>query len=212
VAGGDFEACERELRRSLELLETRTGGGVAWLGAYVHNGLGELLAVRGDVAGAIGELTRSRELGHESGNVGAEMQALVFEAGLHLVSGRQAEARDLLEAASDLVELQPFYEGNAYFLEAVAAYVAGIGYVGEAARLLGLAKALRDLVGARIWALLDPMSERIHSTVRSASDGPSFDAAFAEGRALDPRTGAARCRAALRLPIAHADDVPAQRI
>jgi tetratricopeptide (TPR) repeat protein len=211
VAAGDLDTCERELRRSLELLESRTAGGVAWLGAYVHNGFGELLAVRGDVAGAIGELTLSRELGHESGNVGAEMQALVFEAGLHLVSGRHDKARTLLEAASDLVELQPFYEGNAYFLEAVALYVAGGGHVSEAARLLGLARALRDLVGARIWALLDPMSARIHDMVRSASDKPSFDAAFAEGRTLDPHTSAARCRAALRLPIAHPDDVAAGR-
>jgi ATP/maltotriose-dependent transcriptional regulator MalT len=112
VAAGDLDTCERELRRSLELLESRTAGGVAWLGAYVHNGFGELLAVRGDVAGAIGELTLSRELGHESGNVGAEMQALVFEAGLHLVSGRHDKARTLLEAASDLVELQPFTKGT----------------------------------------------------------------------------------------------------
>jgi hypothetical protein len=65
------------------------------------------------------------------------MQALVFEAGLHLVSRAHDQARELLETASDLVELQPFYEGNAYFLEAVALYVAGGGYVSEAARLLG---------------------------------------------------------------------------
>jgi tetratricopeptide (TPR) repeat protein len=211
AAARDLDTGERELRRSLELLEFRTDGGVAWLGAYVHNGFGELLAVRGDVAGAIRELTRSRELGHESGNVGAEMQALVFEAGLHVVSGRHGQARELLKAACDLVELQPFYEGNAYFLETVASYVASVGYVSEAARLLGLVKTLRDLVGAHIWALLDPMSARIHDTVRSASEGPSFDAAFAEGRRLDPRTSAARCRAALGLSSAHRDDVAAQR-
>ena len=56
-----------------------------------------------------------------------------------------------------------------------------------------------------------PHDARIHDTVRSASDGPSFDAAFAEGRALDPQTSAARCRAALGLPIAHPDDVAAER-
>jgi hypothetical protein len=139
------------------------------------------------------------------------MQALVFEAGLHVVAGRHGQARELLEAACDLVELRPFYEGNAYFLEAGASYVATIGHVSEAARLLGLAKALRDLVGAHIWALLDPMSARIHDTVRSASDGPSFDASFAEGRTLDPSTSAVRCRAALHLPIAHPDDVAAGR-
>jgi predicted ATPase len=209
VAAGDLDTCERELRRSLELLESRPGGGGGWAAAFVHNGFGELLAVRGDIAGAIRELTRSRELGHESGNVGAEMQALVFEAGLDLTSERQDQARELLESACDLVELQPFYEGNAYCLEAVAAYVAGCGYASEAARLLGLARALRDLVGAHIWALLDPTSARIHDTVRSALDGPSFDAAFAEGRTLDPHTGAAQCRAALGLTIARAGHVAA---
>ena len=165
---------------------------------------------RAVIVRAIRELTRSREIGHESGNVGAEMQVLVFEAGLHLASERHDQARELLQSACGLVELQPFYEGNAYCLEAVAAYVAGFGYASEAALLLGLASALRDLVGARIWALLDPMSARIHDTVRSALDGTSFDAAFAEGRTLDPHTGAARCRAALSLAITQPEDVAAQ--
>ncbi len=55
------------------------------------------------------------------------------------------------------------------------------------------------------------MSGQMHDMVRSASDGPSFDAAFAEGQTLDPRTSAARCRAALRLTIAHPDDIAAWR-
>jgi predicted ATPase len=210
VAAGDFDACERELRRSLELADSWPGGALSWVAAYTHNGFGQFLAVSSDIDGAIAELTKSRELGHQAGNVGAEMQALVFEANLHLASGRRDRTRELLESACDLVELQPFYEGNAYCLEAVAAYVAGGGYATEAARLLGLARALRDLLRARVWDLL-PISGRIHDTVRSASDGPSFDAAFAEGRTLDPRTSAARCRVALGLPIAHRDDVATQR-
>ena len=35
----------------------------------------------------------------------------------------------------------------------------------------------------------------------------SFDAAFGEGRALDPRTGAALCRAALGVPVVDAGRV-----
>jgi predicted ATPase len=211
VDAGDLDTCERELRRSLELLESRPGYGEGWLAAYVHNGLGQLLALRGDLNGAIGELTRSLELGRHSGNVGAEMQALVFEAYLQLTSGRRDRARELLAPACDLVEQQPFYEGNAYCLEAVAAYTADGGHPDEAARLLGLARALRELVGARIWGLLDSMSAHIHDMVRSVSNRPSFDAAVAEGRALDPQTGAARCRAALGLPVAHPADIAAER-
>jgi hypothetical protein len=124
------------------------------------------------------------------------MQALVFEAGLHVVAGRHGQARELLEAACDVVELRPFYEGNAYFLEAGASYVATIGHVSEAARLLGLAKALRDLVGAHIWALLDPMSARIHDTVRSASTvRRSTPPSLRAGRSTLVRV---RCAAGLR--------------
>jgi hypothetical protein len=47
--------------------------------------------------------------------------------------------------------------------------------------------------------------------VRSGSDGPSFDAAFAEGKTLDPHTSALRCRAVLGLPDAHREDVAAER-
>ncbi len=120
VAAGDFDACERELRRSLELADSWPGGALSWAAAFTHNGLGQLLAVRGDIDGSIAEFTKSRELGHQAGNVGAEMQSLVFEANLHLASGRRNKTRELLESACDLVELQPFYEGNAYCLEAVA--------------------------------------------------------------------------------------------
>jgi hypothetical protein len=135
----------------------------------------------------------------------------VFEAYLELTSARRDRAGELLAPACDLVELQPFYEGNAYCIEVVAAYIAGGGYPSEAARLLGLARALRDLVGARIWGLLDSMSAHIHELVGSVSDGPSFEAAVAEGRTLDPQTGAVRCRAALSLPVVHPDDIAAER-
>jgi tetratricopeptide (TPR) repeat protein len=204
VAAGDLDTCERELRRSVELLENATGSPAGWLAAYAHNGLGSLLTLRGDVDAAIGEFAMSRELGHHSGNINAEMQALVFEACLRLEAGRADLARDLLGPACDLVELRPFYEGNAYCLEAVAGYAAAGGNVTDGARLLGLARALRDVLGARIWAALEPTSRRIHDVVRSASDLSSFDAAYAEGRTLDPRTTAMLCRAQLRLPAAAA--------
>jgi hypothetical protein len=169
------------------------------------------LALRGDIDGAIRELTVARELGRDFGNVGAEMESHVFEADLHLASGRRDKARELLESACAFVELRPFYEGNAYCLEEVAAYAAGGGNTTDAARLLGLAQALRDVLGTRSWALLKPLTERIHDAVRSASHGSSFDAAYAEGRTLDPRCGAALCRTALALPVAPPGNVAAER-
>ena len=103
----DERAAARAAIEALRLIP-----GLDWAAAYTHNGIGQLLAVRGDIDGAIGEFTRFQELGHQAGNVGAEMQSLVFEANLHLMSGRRDRARELLESACDLVELQPFYEGT----------------------------------------------------------------------------------------------------
>lgn len=211
MAAGDLDGSERELRRSVELLESEKASSTGWLEAYAHTGVGTVLALRGDVDGAIRELTVARELGRDFGNVGAEMESQVFEADLHLASGRRHKARELLESACALVELRPFYEGNAYCLEEVAAYAAAGGNATGAARLLGLAQALRDVLGTRSWALLKPMSERIHDAVRSTSHGSSFDAAFAEGRSLDPRSGAALCRSALVLPVAPAGNFAADR-
>jgi hypothetical protein len=125
------------------------------------------------------------------------MQALVFEADLRLAAGSSDLARDLLDSACELLDLRPLFEGNAYCLEVVAAYAADRGDATAAARLLGLASALRDALGARIWALREPRSTSIDALVRSASDPGEFDAAFAEGRALDPRSGATLCPAAL---------------
>ena len=205
MARGDLGASERELRRSVELLGSEDGMRRGWLAAYAHTGVGTVLALRGDVDGAIREFAVSRELGRDFGNIGAEMESHVFEADLQLTSGRRDKAHELLESACDLMERQPFYEGNAYCLEVVAAYAAAGGNTTEAARLLGLAWALRDVLGTRSWALLRPMSRRIHDMVQSASDAQSFDAAFGEGRTLDPRTGAALCRAALDVPVAAAE-------
>lgn len=211
LAEGDLDGSEQELRRSVELLESEKSASTGWLDAYAHTGVGTVLALRGDIDGAIRELTVARELGRDFGNVGAEMESHVFEADLHLASGRRDKARELLESACALVELRPFYEGNAYCLEEVAAYAAGGGNTTDAARLLGLAQALRDVLGTRSWALLKPLTERIHDAVRSASHASSFDAAYAEGRTLDPRSGAALCRTALALPVAPPGNVATER-
>jgi predicted ATPase len=194
---GDLDTCERELRRSLELFGACDSAQDRWYEGFAHTGMGSLLGVRGDVDGAIAEYAQARQVGHDTGNIGAEMQGLVFEADQQLVRGDRARARQLLVAACDLVEAQPFFEGNAYCLEIVAAYAVEDGDPREAARLLGLASALRDMLGARVWALLSATCTRIHERVRNAGGAEAFVAGFAEGRALEPGSAAAVCRALL---------------
>ena len=100
-------------------------------------------------------------------------------------------------AAAELVETQPFYEGNAYCLEVAAAYALGGGNAIGAARALGQARALRELIGARVWALLEELSGLVHAGVREELGDDAFDAALARGGDEDPRTAAATVRALL---------------
>ena len=192
---GDLDESERLLGESVERLEKATDDSARWIEAFAHNGLGSLKLLRGDGRGAALEFEISRRMAEESGNLGAQMQALVFMAGLALVDGRVDEARVLLRDGADLVEQQPYYEGNGYCLEVAASYALGSGRASGAARALGQASALRELIGARVWALMEQMSELVHAGVRDALGDEAFDAAFAEGRAADPRTAAASVRA-----------------
>ena len=198
MSAGDLDTCERELNKSVELLGSREGTGASWLEAFAHSAVGAVLALRGDEAGAVDELRTARLMAHDRGNNNAEMQSLVFEANLHLAAGRLEEARELLDPACDLVARRPFFEGNGYCIEAVAAYATAVGNAVDGARLLGLVSAMRDMLGARIWAVLESTSQRVHDAVRAEIDAATFDAAFAEGRALDPGTSGSLCRQALR--------------
>lgn len=195
---GDLDASERLLQESVDRLQSGHDDSARWIEAFAHNGLGSLRVVRGDPEGAVVEFELSRRMAEGSGNVGALMQALVFIAGLALFAGRTDEARRLLLDASDLVEQQPFYEGNAYCLEVAASYALGFGNAAGAARALGQARSLRELIGARVWALLEEMSTLVHAGVREALGAGAFAAAYAEGRAADLRTAAVTVRELLR--------------
>ncbi len=190
IAAGryDIDACESELARSIRLFELAETPAAAWTAAFAHNGLGGVFMLRREPEHARREFDLSRDLGRVRGNDAALMQSLVFTAGLDLDAGDADAAGRLLVEASRLVEAHPFYEANAYCLEAAAAYAALQGLPASGARALGLAAALRDMVGAQVWALAAPASEQHHATVLSALDEPAYADAFAIGRADDPRS------------------------
>lgn len=195
---GDLDTSERLLAESVARLQESGDEGARWIEAFAHNGLGSLNLLRGRVGEAVVEFETSRRMAEESGNLGAQMQALVFIAGLALADGHPDEARSRLLEASYLVEQQPFYEGNGYCLEVSASYAMGLGHADAAARALGRARGLRELIGARVWALMEEMSAVVHARVADALGDEAFGAAFAEGREADPRTAAAAVRDLLR--------------
>ncbi len=191
---GDLDSAERLLAESVVRLQAGPDVSTRWIEAFAHNGLGSLRLLRGDAPSAVAEFEASRRMAADSGNLGAQMQAMVFTAGVSLFDGRTDEARTLLLEACDLVEQQPFYEGNAYCMEVAAAYALGAGDASGAARALGQARALREMIGARVWALLEQMSELVHTGVREVLGDVAFDVAFGQGRAADPRTAAGTVR------------------
>ena len=85
---GDLDASERLLQESVTRLRVGHGDSARWIVAFAHNGLGSLKLLRGDLHGAVVEFETSRSIAEGSGNIGAQMQALVFMAGLAHFDGR----------------------------------------------------------------------------------------------------------------------------
>ena len=184
---GDVAAAERHLRESIRLL-AQCGPGGGWIEAFAHNGLGSLLALRGDLAGWRREMRRSGELGQEYGNVGAQLQSLVFQAAGLAQTGQIDVAKDLLRGAADLVQRYPFYEANAYCVEVAGLVALQEGDAPAAARALGMGDALRDVVGARVWPLVAMLRTGIEQAVRSALDEATYRREVALGREVDLMT------------------------
>lgn len=180
----DFAAAEGHLTESVRLLG-QCGPGGGWIEAFAHNGLGSLLLLRGDLAGFQREMELSGEFGRRYGNVAAQLQSLVFPAATLIQIGRMDEAAQMLNEAADLVERYPFYEANAYCVEAAGAFALRRGDAAAAARALGMADALREVVGARVWPMLMLMRANIEAAVRADLDEDAFRQQSAVGRQSD---------------------------
>ncbi len=190
AVSGDLARCESTLQGAVTLLQGSTSPGARWLEGFARNGIGSSMMSRGADDDAIREFTESRALSHQQGNVAAEMLALVFLAGMRLTCGLPDESVALLLEATDLMEAEPYYEGNAYCLEVAAALAITRGDVTGATEALGLAQTLREVSGARVWALIARMSEGVREAAGARLGPEAFDAACARGRSMDPRAAA----------------------
>jgi predicted ATPase len=197
AGAGDLEECGRALSRAVDVLRTSDEVGDRWILGFAYNGLGSLHLLAGDPDAADREFEISRDLGRESGNIGAEMQALVFIASHRVLQRRDEDARGLLAAAADLMELQPFYEGNAYGLEVAASFALAREHPDGAAEAIGVADELRSIGGVQVWALLESLRTPGRAPARAALGEEAYRAAVAAGRARDPRTAADVVRALL---------------
>jgi hypothetical protein len=195
AVAGDLDGCERSLQDSIALLRDSTAPGARWLEGFARNGIGSAMMSRGADDDAIREFSESRLLSREQGNVAAEMLAVVFLAGMRLTCGLPGEAAQLLLEATELMEAEPYYEGNAYCLEVAAAFAVARGQLSDAVEALGLAQTLREVSGAQVWALIARMSETVREAAGARLAPEAFEAAFTQGRSMDPRAAAAVVRA-----------------
>ena len=190
AVAGDLARCESTLQGAVDLLRDASSPGARWLEGFARNGIGSAMMARGADDDAIREFTESRALCREQGNVAAEMLALVFLAGMRLTCGLPDESVSLLLEATELMEAEPYYEGNAYCLEVAAAFSVTEGNLTGATEALGLAQTLREVSGARVWALIAQMSEAVRAAATAGLAPEGFEVAYARGRSMDPKAAA----------------------
>lgn len=191
AVAGDLPRCESTLRGAVTLLRESSSPSARWLEGFARNGIGSAMMARGADDDAILEFSEARALSREQGNVAAEMLSLVYLAAMRLTCRLPDESVSLLLEATELMEAEPYYEGNAYCLEVAAAFAVTSGNLTGATEALGLAQTLREVSGARVWALIAQMSETVRAAAAAGLAPAEFEAATRRGRAMDPR-GAGR--------------------
>ena len=200
AVAGDLARCESTLQGAVALLRDSASPGAKWLEGFARNGIGSSMMARGADDDAIREFSESRVLSREQGNVAAEMLALVYLAGMRLTCGLPDESVSLLVEATELMEAEPYYEGNAYCLEVAAAFAVTKDNLIGATEALGLAQTLREVSGARVWALIARMSQDVREAAGAELAPEVFAAAYASGRAMDPRAAGEIVRALVAGP------------
>jgi tetratricopeptide (TPR) repeat protein len=110
---------------------------------------------------------------------------VLLEAGVLLCRLGEAERAMALQRESlGIYQHRGNRIGIAACLAALAETLAGTGQAEQAARLLGAAEALREVVGQAVPPVYRRTSERVASAARAALGERSFAAAWAAGRTL----------------------------
>jgi hypothetical protein len=175
----------QELRELLEESVRRfRAAGDDWGVALALIPLGDLALLAGDLPGARGMheevLRNATAIGDDQMTAQAHNQ-LAFDA---LLASDLDTARAELGRAAAVHRTLHDREGTAYTLEGFAALALTTQQPELAARLLGAADQARRRIGVVVWPFVRPLRERLETFVRAST--PDYDAAFAEGAALDP--------------------------
>ncbi|TDC45158.1 AfsR/SARP family transcriptional regulator [Actinomadura sp. KC345] len=176
--GGDLDAAHAGYERGLESAR-RAGAPEKIAGAY--QGLGEVARLRGDAAGArrLYETALARCTSERFTAAEVRGSALVGLARLAAAEGDHGRARDLCHEALDVSSDRPIFGYQAIAAIGLADVAVAEDDGERAARLLGLAAALRH---GRVPG--DPDAGRIVAAARALLGDAAYEAAFAEAAAL----------------------------
>ena len=174
LAAGDAAAAWQEWEAGLK----RTGLHRASAGMYVWAALAPL---------ACGDLAAARRWADDvvSAAKGSYLSsALAARAHVNIAQGRRAEAgRDAEDALTSAASM-PDHLGLPHLFQCLAALASVAGSHVEAARLAGVADAIRQRMGAVRFKILDADHDALVAALREALGHKAFDTAWAEGAAL----------------------------
>jgi non-specific serine/threonine protein kinase len=148
---------------------------------YARNGLGLIAWRRGDLEAAQAQLEESLRLYQEAGDKRYIAMGYKDLGQLAHARGKDADALTLARNALNIFRELGDRQGQA---ESLAALAAALGPTPEAARLFGVADALRTALGSPLPIVEQPGYERDLATVRQGLGAEAFEVEWRVGQSL----------------------------
>ncbi len=200
LGAGDLTTASTRFREALPLGHDAGEAGI-WLRSLAHVWLGTVLMLQSDHAAAVVEIQRGLELARGRGDRLSTYIALYNLSQAAIAAGDHALARRYLEEGIELSEQTQDMANLAYFLEALAVVESADEQSRRVAGLLGAGQALRETVGANVYAYYLPdesLRAAAEQAARAALGEDSYDDAVDAGRAMEPLDAV---RFALNVPV-----------
>ncbi|HZF58488.1 MAG TPA: helix-turn-helix domain-containing protein [Rubrobacter sp.] len=179
---GDLDAAEEALSEGLAM----TGGrGGRWGAALIQNALGQVALSRGDFGRAMGLLREGEAALHETEDAFTLATNLNIQATISQLEGADGRTEALLRESVGLSSALGDTWALVYGLVGLAGVASRQGDPERAARLFGAAEGLGE--AASVVPSFPPtraLYEQDLASTRAQLDTETFDAAWAEGRAM----------------------------
>lgn len=187
LTAGELEAAEERFRAALRFCD-EAGEAGPWMASLVHVWLGTVLLLRSRPDEAVVAVERGLAIARSRGDRLSTYVALYNLAQARIATGDISEARRHVEEGVVLSEETRDLANLAYLLETLAVVESRDGRPERVAALRGAAAALREVVGADVYAYYLPdetLGEDAERSARDALGDDAYEDAVDAGRALD---------------------------